>query len=223
MKKTSSAVSNKSVKKTTSFKARGPITVQLAKKWEQAKHDPVGWLMSEKLDGVRMYWDGANMYSRTGLKFYPPDWFKDILPNDIALDGELWSSRDDFQQAVGIIKRKKNVDSEAWKKISYMVYDAPLIKGPFSERLDVLAKSLSSSRSALAKKHVILHKQEVCKSQEQLDTEMTRVIDIMGEGLMLKDPNSVYEQKRSDKLLKVKKFDDAEAEVIGHEEGTGRL
>ena len=101
-----------------------------------------------------------------------------------------------------------------------MVYDAPLIKRPFSERLDVLAKSLSSSRSALAKKHVILHKQEVCKSQEHLDTEMTRVIDIKGEGLMLKDPNSLYERKRSDKLLKVKKFDDAEAEVIGHEAGT---
>ena len=97
MKKTSSAVSNKSVKKTTSFKASGPITVQLAKKWEQAKHDPVGWLMSEKLDGVRMYWSGACMYSRTGIKFHPPSWFKDILPNDIALDGELWTSRDDFQ------------------------------------------------------------------------------------------------------------------------------
>ena len=53
--------------------------------------------MSEKLDGVRMYWSGACMYSRTGIKFHPPAWFKDILPNDIALDGELWTSRDDFQ------------------------------------------------------------------------------------------------------------------------------
>jgi len=51
---------------------------------------------------------------------------------------------------------------------------------------------------------------------------MDRVLDLKGEGFMLKDPNSLYENKRSDKLLKVKVFDDAEAEVIGHEAGTGR-
>lgn len=51
---------------------------------------------------------------------------------------------------------------------------------------------------------------------------MTRIIDIKGEGLMLKDPKSMYENKRSGKLLKVKKFDDAEAEVLKHEVGTGR-
>ena len=103
-----------------------------------------------------------------------------------------------------------------------MVYDAPLVKEPFSKRLDVLAASLIHSRSDLEKKHVVLHKQDICKSQEHLDAEMDRVIDIKGEGLMLKDPNSLYENKRSDKLLKVKKFDDAEAEVVGHEAGTGR-
>ena len=70
--------------------------MMLAKKWEQEKHDPKGWLMSEKLDGIRCYWDGSNMYSRTGLMFHPPTWFKDILPSDMALDGELWTERDDF-------------------------------------------------------------------------------------------------------------------------------
>ena len=33
----------------------------------------------------------------------------------------------------------------------------------------------------------------------------------------------MYERKRSGSLLKVKQFDDAEATVIGHEQGTGRL
>ena len=40
---------------------------------------------------------------------------------------------------------------------------------------------------------------------------------------MLRQPESKYENKRSDKLLKVKKFDDAEATVIAIEEGEGRL
>jgi ATP-dependent DNA ligase len=33
---------------------------------------------------------------------------------------------------------------------------------------------------------------------------------------MLKDPSSMYENKRSNKLLKVKKFEDAEAIVIDY-------
>lgn len=37
-----------------------------------------------------------------------------------------------------------------------------------------------------------------------------------GEGLMLRNPYSYYENKRTKNLLKVKKFFDAEAEIIGH-------
>lgn len=55
-----------------------------------------------------------------------------------------------------------------------------------------------------------------------MDKELERVVDKKGEGLMIKDPNSSYEGKRSKALLKVKKFDDAEAEVIGHLKGEGR-
>ena len=44
-----------------------------------------------------------------------------------------------------------------------------------------------------------------------------------GDGMMIRDPKSQYENKRSKLLLKVKKFEDAEATVIGKEPGTGRL
>ena len=39
---------------------------------------------------------------------------------------------------------------------------------------------------------------------------------------MLREANSKYEQRRSNMLLKVKTFEDDEAVVIGHEEGSGR-
>lgn len=52
--------------------------------------------------------------------------------------------------------------------------------------------------------------------------EMDRVTEKKGEGLMIRDPDSLYEGRRSDTLLKVKKFDDSEAVVIGHNKGTGR-
>ncbi len=75
---------------------QGPISVMLASVYDPAKNDPIGWYMSEKLDGVRCYWDGKNMYSRAGNKFYPPKYVKEALPKNFALDGELWTKRDDF-------------------------------------------------------------------------------------------------------------------------------
>ena len=34
-----------------------------------------GWVMSEKLDGVRGFWDGTQLLSRQGNTFSPPDYF----------------------------------------------------------------------------------------------------------------------------------------------------
>jgi len=42
--------------------------------------DVSGWLMSEKLDGVRGYWDGKRMLSKNGNLFYPPAAFIKNLP-----------------------------------------------------------------------------------------------------------------------------------------------
>jgi DNA ligase-1 len=40
------------------------LEVMLAHVFDPEKHDPTGWWMSEKLDGVRAYWTGSNFYSR---------------------------------------------------------------------------------------------------------------------------------------------------------------
>src|SRR5690349_17670486 len=48
--------------------------VLLAHKWETDK-DPTGWWMSEKLDGIRAYWDGEAFVSRLGNRFLAPAWF----------------------------------------------------------------------------------------------------------------------------------------------------
>ena len=101
----------------------------LAHNYDPDKHDPTGWLMSEKLDGVRCYWSGSKMYTRTGKPFFAPKWWIDKLPK-IAIDGELWTSRDDFQKIVSIV-RKHDTENEEWKKIKFMIFDAPLVKGTF--------------------------------------------------------------------------------------------
>jgi len=55
--------------------------------------------MSEKLDGVRCYWNGSTMYTREGKMINPPaEWKKKLPP--IALDGELWTKHHDFKNIV---------------------------------------------------------------------------------------------------------------------------
>ena len=50
----------------------GAIPVMLAHNFDPDRDDPSGWLMSEKMDGVRCYWNGSTMFTRTGKLFYPP-------------------------------------------------------------------------------------------------------------------------------------------------------
>ena len=82
--------------KITNESATESFKVMLAEKYDEKIHDPKGWLMSEKLDGVRCFWDGEKMETRNGNAFYPPKWFVDEFPDKLALDGELWSKRNDF-------------------------------------------------------------------------------------------------------------------------------
>src|SRR5262245_35748711 len=70
----------------------------LAESWDGTT-DPTGWWLSEKLDGVRAYWDGRQFLSRLGNVFYAPDWFVAGLP-EAPLDGELWLGRKQFQRTV---------------------------------------------------------------------------------------------------------------------------
>lgn len=73
-----------------------------------------------------------------------------------------------------------------------------------------------------AAKFARLHPHERCKGLEALRAELTRIESLGGEGLMLRQPGSMYVAGRSSTLLKVKTFHDAEAVVIGHQAGAGR-
>ena len=66
-------------------------------------------------------------------------------------------------------------------------------------------------------------KNKICLNKEHLKKNLKIITDQEGEGLMLKDPNSYYENKRTSSLLKVKVFHDAEAKIIGHIKGTGKF
>jgi DNA ligase 1 len=207
-------VSKATAKKQAAAASGKAPPILLAHKWE-TDHDPTGWWMSEKLDGVRAYWDGQAFVSRLGNKFYAPDWFIADLPSD-ALDGELWVGRKQFSETISIVR--SGTASAAWKHVSYVVFDAPGFSGVFEDRIKHAEAVLKRARAPHARflDHV------PCTGFDHLKQELARVESLGGEGLMLRRPQSKYEVGRSSSLLKVKTFHDTEGRVIGHAPGTGK-
>ena len=186
----------------------------LAERWDTAQ-DLAGWWMSEKLDGVRAYWDGKALISRLGNPFHAPDWFLADLPG-VPLDGELWIGRKQFQQTVGVVRRQDR--SDHWQAVTFVVFDAPAAAGPFEDRLAFLRAQFEDRQPP----HARPLDQAVCQDLDQLRAELARVEALGGEGLMLRQPGSKYEVGRSLTLLKVKSFRDDEARVVDHLPGAGR-
>jgi len=185
--------------------------VLLAQTWDGTQ-DPKGWWISEKLDGVRAYWDGKQFLSRLGNVYHAPDWFLKGLPAT-ALDGELFLDRKSFQKTIAIVRRQDKTD--LWKSIRYLIFDAPAHGGKFEERLEAL-KALPALAYGGVHPHIR------CTGKGHMEEELKRVEALGGEGLMLRQPESLYVVGRSATLLKVKSFKDDEAVVIGHIAGTGR-
>ena len=174
-----------------------------------------GWLMSEKLDGVRAIWTGTGLLSRNGNRFHAPVWFTAQLPAGVMLDGELFIARGKFQATVGIVKKQSPVDAE-WRAISFRVFDAPEASGGFESRLGFCLQVLRDCAVASVVAHA------TCENRAALETFFAHVLRQGGEGVMLRRPGSAYESRRSPSLLKYKPFDSAEAEMIGQEAGQGK-
>lgn len=193
--------------------AAGPPLL-LAESWDNAA-DLSGWWMSEKLDGVRAYWDGKQFLSRQGNLFLAPDWFVQDLP-PVPLDGELWIDRKRFQRTVSIVRRQDR--NELWQEVRFLIFDAPACPEPFEARLAFLANTFNGQGAGYARPH----EHSRCESLNHLREELARIEALGGEGLMLREPASRYEVGRSYTLLKVKSFRDAEAVVVAHQPGAGR-
>lgn len=187
----------------------------LANKWES--QDPTGWWISEKLDGIRAYWDGTRFLSRLGNVFYAPEWFTKNLPGDCTLDGELFGGRKKFQATVSIVKSQDA--SDRWKTLVYKIFDIPSEGSkPFEQRM----ASLEAMFPAGTNPYIEICEQVLCTGKPHVDKELERVQNLGGEGLMLRQKGSKYVGSRSSTLLKVKGFEDDEALVIGYIDGKGK-
>ena len=93
--------------------------LQKANIYDENKHTIKNWYMSEKLDGIRAYWDGKELLSKNGNKIYAPIWFTQNFP-PFELDGELWSKRGDFENIQNIVLDTN--PSSKWNELTYNIF-----------------------------------------------------------------------------------------------------
>ena len=172
--------------------------------------------VSEKLDGVRAYWDGRRLLSRRGNVFQAPAWFTEGFPPH-PLDGELWLRRGAFEATLSAVRKQRPVAAE-WRQLSYQVFELPDAAGDFSQRLARLERIVAAVNSPYLK----LIPQQRFENQAALQRKLDEVVAGGGEGLMLHRADSLYETGRGNALLKLKTYQDAEAVVIAHLPGKGR-
>ncbi|MBR9872191.1 MAG: DNA ligase [Gammaproteobacteria bacterium] len=192
-----------------------PLAIPLANVYQQGVELQAYWV-SEKLDGVRAYWDGERFWSRGGHVYAAPPWFTEQFP-DQPLDGELWSGRGQFSQLSGVVRKQQPV-AEEWLGVRFHAFDLPLKNMPFTARYQRLKRLVEESSS----RYLVLVEQSPISDHEALITKLETTVAAGGEGLMLKRKASLYHGGRSDDLLKVKAFEDAEAVVVGHLPGKGK-
>ena len=193
----------------------GEPPLQLARVYQPGM-DLQGYWVSEKLDGVRAYWDGQQLLSRGGNVIAAPDWFLRDFP-DQPLDGELWMGRGRFAQVSAAIRRLQP-KAEEWRQIRFMLFDLPASGVPFSERI-IRMRQLTRDTGSY---HLAMVEQRPATDHEALLADLDRVLAAGGEGLMLHHGDSVYQTGRTAALLKVKTFQDAEATVVDYTPGKGK-
>jgi len=178
--------------------------------------DPKAYWVSEKLDGVRAYWDGQSLRFRSGITIAAPGWFIAALPKT-ALDGELWLGRGRFDALSGIVRRKDPVDAD-WRNVQYRVFDLPGAPGTFTERAQRLTEVVAQAQQPWLQ---AVGQQRV-RNAVALHTLLRATLKGGGEGLVLHHANALWSPGRSDALLKLKLQADDEARVVAHLPGKGR-
>ena len=155
-----------------------------------------GWFASEKYDGIRAIWDGSNFISRLGNVLNVPDKFKNAMPS-IPLDGELYMGKNTLLKLRTLLRRNVTQINE-WDDLNFMVFDIPEHKATFKIRLLIL---FTLNLPTFCK----IVEQRLIKNNNHLKHLLTNKLKNDCEGLVIRNPNAFYEQKRSHNIMKLKK------------------
>lgn len=149
-------------------------------------HKVKGWLMSEKLDGWRLMWNGVDYITRQGNVLQAPDSWYDGMP-DCWLDGELFAGLGQFNTIQGRI-------ANDWSGLSFQVFDVPC-KDSFLVRLGHLEALKLPEHCGKVKFGTIRDDAHFCNAG----------IDVCaagGEGVVARNPHATYTPGRTNDVLR---------------------
>jgi DNA ligase-1 len=203
----------------------------LAKKYIDRKDTivfPV--LVSSKIDGCRMIVSKNGLHTRNGKEFISCPHIFEILkpifnkhPNWI-IDGEIYSHDIPFENIMSLVRKTKPTQEDL--KESKLITQLWIFDGVtddrnlgFEERFkiikDEIIKIIGKNKSLKFIDNIKIN------SHNEIQKYHDEFVKQGFEGLMLRIPNSIYENKRSSNLLKYKMFLDEEFKIIDIEEGSG--
>jgi len=188
----------------------------------------------------------TGLWTRKGKPIFAPDWWLDSLPS-YPLDGELFVGRGERQTTMSYCRKHTPLDGE-WLHVKLHVFDAPSLYQAipdgnyYDTNCDVVisgitdyldrhnARALERRSFAGAMSHVtnstsaVIHDQmllsdDIHLANDQVARAMDKVLSLGGEGLVFRNPTSIWLPERSHDVLKLKPYIDDEATVIGYVSG----
>ncbi len=184
----------------------------LAKKYDPSRYQS-GLMMSLKYDGLRAIFKDGNLYTRNGHKITGAQHLTNIIPNNWSLDGELMIPDLHFQESSGLIRSDDNIPSA-----EYHVFDIPESTMEFTRRYRLYQDCLA--RLNHPQIHVVKHVK--VKSEEHIQAQFQKALDVGYEGLVIKPANHKYSAKRSWSWMKLKAEHSEDLPVVGFFEGEGK-
>ncbi len=172
--------------------AMNPDDLQHGLEYHRDSGDLAGAYVTEKMDGVRVRFDGKSLWTRQGCPLRAPDWFTKGLPA-VPLDCELWGGYQN-RRAVNALMASKVQD---WSGMKLWVFDAPDVPGDYAARHDAMTRLDLGGCAEVVPMHVLF-------SMDALPTMLASVTSRGGEGLMLHRSGASYAPGRSNRLLKFK-------------------
>lgn len=181
-----------------------------------------------KLDGLRCtatYNEELKLWFRSGKEITTmphiiADLKNSMNPGDI-FDGELYAHREEFNSFTGAIRGSKHLKTEILAKIKYHCYDFPRINGLVEK--DRYDKRRNEFNKLELDSAIVTVKTILVNSFEEAIEIYKQFIEDGYEGIMFRNIDMPYEQKRSYNLLKYKEFIDDEFKIIDAVEGKGKL
>jgi len=202
-------------------------TPMLANKFDKYRNIKFPVYVQVKIDGVRslIYRKGDKIIMKSrqlhdqvlnDKYFYNIRYCLRNIPELVILDGELYNPTLTFEQLISAVR----VLGDNHDKLRYYMFDIIVLDKPnmtFKDRYKILLDIYSS----IDNRYIYLLHNNVADNIDDIESYYNQSLQLGYEGVMIRDPEGVYINRRCRYLLKYKPFIDEEGTVIGVEDCRG--